>query len=258
MSIFVVPIKKSLRTISQSLILLIALSMSGVSAKDLDVTIVTEILPPYQFKNEAGELDGYSVEVMRALLKEAKLDEEIQLFPWSRSYKIANTQPNVIIFSLARTEERLKNFHWIGEIHSETYIFLKLSENKDLVVNDLDDLKDLSILVPRDSVGDQLLTGLGFTNITRTNGLVQSIQMLQSNRTDLILASDYALKHSITPRGMKRLPQEVIYELKDYSSGIFIAVSQRSDPELIDNLKRAFQTLEQNGTIDQLKKKWDM
>ncbi len=87
------------------------------------VRVVTEDISPYQFINDQGQLDGYCAEVVNAMLLQAKQTPTINVMTWARAYDIALRLPNIMIFSLARTEEREQKFHWIGKI-TEEHLFL--------------------------------------------------------------------------------------------------------------------------------------
>ena len=85
--------------------------------------VVTEIIAPFQLQNDNGELTGFSVEIIQALFDEIDLQPNIIVMPWARAYDVAKNEPNVLIFSIARTPHREPMFHWIGNITHETFSF---------------------------------------------------------------------------------------------------------------------------------------
>lgn len=74
-----------------------------------DLLVVTENLPPYNYK-EGIAVKGVATEVVQALLKEVGLQADIHVLSWVRAYLKALEQPNVLIFSLVRTPEREEHF----------------------------------------------------------------------------------------------------------------------------------------------------
>ena len=70
--------------------------LSGLSvAKPL--LVVTEDWPPYNFLDKKNQVVGQSTDIVKAILAEAKLDYEIHLFPWARSYQKSLNGKNVLI-----------------------------------------------------------------------------------------------------------------------------------------------------------------
>jgi len=157
---------------------------------------------------------------------------------------------------LARRPERESNFIWIGEIHRESYTLLKLKSNHEIKIESIEDAKNFSITIPQDSVGDHLLTKLGFNNLEKTSGFDQCIKMVLTKRVDLLLASDYALNHTMTSPEFTSKDLQVAFEFDEHSSGLYIAMSAGSDPVIVDRLTKAFNKLYKQGLLNQLKAKW--
>jgi polar amino acid transport system substrate-binding protein len=67
-------------------------------AEAQDLTIITEDYQPLSFKKE-GILTGFSVEVVREILRRLKQPDSIVMLPWVRGYNLLKTQPNVALFS---------------------------------------------------------------------------------------------------------------------------------------------------------------
>lgn len=91
---------------------------SYIIANEKPLKIVTEYLKPYQIKNEDGSLGGYGTDIVQALLTLTNKKADIAVLPWARAYRMALNEPNVLIFSIARTPHRENLFQWIGTIKS--------------------------------------------------------------------------------------------------------------------------------------------
>jgi len=242
-----------------SLLLSAPLLKSSENLTDFpEVNIITEQLPPYQFIDDNNRIQGYSVELVKEILDEAGINQSIQLYPWARTYKLATTRKNVIVFSLARIPDRESKFIWIGQLHEETYNFLTAKTNKDLRIKSLDEAKKYSIAVTRSSVADHLLTRLGFEHLEKTASFDQCIAMVIKNRIDLILASKHAIKYRVTNSKLVLENLISVFELKGHSTGLYLAMSADSDPQLVDKLKTAFETIKSRGTIEKLKRQWEI
>jgi hypothetical protein len=53
---------------------------------------------------------------MREVFNHTSHDVEMEALPWARAYRVAKEQGNTIIFNIARTANREKQFKWIGKI----------------------------------------------------------------------------------------------------------------------------------------------
>lgn len=84
-----------------AVLLTLRLILSVCQAAD-NVLIVTEELPPYNFTDQ-GTLTGLSTEVVQAVLHQLDLNARFQVMPWARAYELAQSAPNVLIYSITRT-----------------------------------------------------------------------------------------------------------------------------------------------------------
>ena len=80
-----------------------------------ELTILTENLPPLNYVDK-GELVGPSVEIVKAIQKKVGSREQIQVYPWSRAYKMALEEKNVILFGMTYTKVRHDKFKWVGPL----------------------------------------------------------------------------------------------------------------------------------------------
>jgi len=85
------------------------LTASGLSfASDpatAPIRVVTEKLPPYNIaENEV--VTGLSTEIVQAVMAGLGLNPKIETLPWARAYDLAQHSDNVLIYSMARTQER--------------------------------------------------------------------------------------------------------------------------------------------------------
>ena len=91
-----------------------------VAAQDL--TIISEDNPPFNFV-QRGELTGFSIEIVREMLRRMDRPDTIRILTWARGYNLASTRPNVVLFSTARTEARENLFHWVGPLYRVRFGF---------------------------------------------------------------------------------------------------------------------------------------
>ncbi len=125
--------------------------------------IVTEKLPPLQFTQSDGVVTGAMVDVINLLLKRAKINSDIEVLPWARSYQIALERDNTLIFSLMRGESREDKFIWIGKIFAMDSYLVALKSHKAFDINTIEDAKKYSVGSIRQDFVELYLRRNGFT-----------------------------------------------------------------------------------------------
>ena len=161
------------------------------------IQVVTEEYAPFNF-TEKGKLTGFSTEVVQEVLNELRMDVEMKSLEWSHAYKKALEEPNVLIFTIARTEEREELFKWVGTLAHIEYYFYSLKSRKDIVLNGLEDAKKYRTGVVLDDVREQLLLQYGFERQNQLDPVAEdelNMKKLFSKRIDLWVNTDINIAH---------------------------------------------------------------
>jgi polar amino acid transport system substrate-binding protein len=95
----------------------------------LKIKVVTEDTFPIQYL-EKGQVLGPATDLVKSVLAEAGLPYSIEVLPWARAYNIALNEPNTMIYSLARTEQREGLFQWIGSVMRLNYYLVGMESLK--------------------------------------------------------------------------------------------------------------------------------
>ena len=107
------------------------------------IRVVTEVLSPYNMA-ETGVFTGLSTEIVQAVMAGLGLNPKIEILPWARAYDLAHQSDNVLIYSMAKTQEREHLFKWVGAIPPTTWFLFGLSE-RPVWLNSLDDARQYHI-----------------------------------------------------------------------------------------------------------------
>ncbi|GGW83345.1 substrate-binding periplasmic protein [Alteromonas halophila] len=103
-----------------------------------DLWVMADQVPFFSERNSEGDVTGYAVELVRAILDEAGLDTPVLSAPWDRIAK-ESLKPNVMAFSVARTAERESQYHWITPITRNMHGLYSLSGQR------FDSFKDVPV-----------------------------------------------------------------------------------------------------------------
>lgn len=219
---------------------------------------VTEQLSNFQFINSTGEIDGFAVEAVNKLSHEAGYQTHLDIMPWARAYKLAQNEPNLMIFSMARTEQREAQFHWIGSLCRVPLYIWSLADNPTKHISGIDELKLRSFVVRQDSQFDQYLTSLSFTNLFRINDVEQTLGMLLKGRAEFTIHGNLQMNYILDNLGVASSQFKRLYRFEDVTSNLSLAFSKDTDVEVLDNYNAAFAAMEASETLSMLQNKWDI
>lgn len=232
-------------------ILLLCLSITCQAESRL--TILTEEFPPYNFTKN-GKLTGATPQVVQEILRRLGSKDTITVLPWARAYEKLQTEPNVVLFTTARTKERESLFNWVGPLFCFRLGFYA-RKGASIHIDSLEAAKRVkSIATYRADFREQILKSLGFTNLENSNSPESNIRKLISGRVDLwffdnIGAPKVALSAGIKPDRI----QEVFTYQKHYS---YIAISKGTSLELVRRWQKTLNDMKADGTFWWLASKW--
>jgi len=222
------------------------------------ISIVTELLEPYQMRDNNGRLTGYSIEVMQFLLSRTNTAAPIQIKSWANAYKMALEQNNTLIFSIARSHSREDKFIWGGALLQEKLYVWGLREHSPNTVESLEALKQFKITVIRRGTQEEFLRENLFTNLMQTSNYVNTIKLLYGKRTQFIISAQDNLieRTKLLNLDPNRL-FKVMY-LEGASTQLYYAFSKNTDPDIVSSFQLAYKELVNSGKLAAIKDKWNI
>lgn len=101
------------------------------SARAGELTLASEEWPPYSFSRD-GEMTGFCVELVRAVLDRMKTTARIHAYPWVRAEQMALTGQVDGLFSASRKDRREQVCHYPDEpLFDSEYVFFVRKEGRD-------------------------------------------------------------------------------------------------------------------------------
>jgi polar amino acid transport system substrate-binding protein len=237
------------------LLLMIAISLlTGPSVWCQELTILTENLPPLNYV-ENGVLVGPSVEIVRAIQSRVGSNEPIQVYPWSRAYKMALEEKNVVLFGMTYTKVRHDKFKWVGPLATKRDI-LVAKKGSGITINNLEDAKQVKrIGTLRDDTRGRLLESHGFTNLEPVSDEQMNAKKLALGRIDVWAYKIPGLRTVCDLAGVDHAQFEEIFHLREID--LMIAFSQKTSDTIVSKWQDAFNELLADGTILQIRKNWN-
>ncbi|CAH9067326.1 hypothetical protein PSECIP111951_04128 [Pseudoalteromonas holothuriae] len=226
-----------------SLSLLSTISLASVPHSKIHV--YTEDFPPYQEFMGPGKIGGVATELVKALFEHSNIDYKIHVLPWFRTSHIVNNTPNTFIYSLARTQEREEHYRWIAPLCEVNVSFYKLKARKDIIIHDIEDVRQYIVAVASGQPTEQHLVELGFSqddNLVILASHQQGAQMLNKARVDLLYGADLFVKN--VQQSLGRAGEwEKVYVSPHLSKRMYLAANINSDEALVSKLRHNFNAL---------------
>jgi polar amino acid transport system substrate-binding protein len=236
--------------IAASLVLL-----AGQSVLSAELTILTENLPPLNYVDN-GTLVGPSVEIVKEIQKRVGSQEQIQVYPWARAYKMALEEENVILFGMTYTKVRKDKFKWVGPLATKRDI-LVAKKGSGIKIKDLADAKKAKrIGTLRDDTRGRLLERNGFNNLEPVSDEQLNAKKLALGRIDLWAYKIPGLRTVCDLAGVDYTEFEEVYHLREID--LMIAFSKKTSDSIVQKWRDAFNEMLADGTIMQIQKKWNM
>ena len=207
---------------------------------------------PEEERHKVQLNDDRPANLVAAVLEEAGLEYKFHFSPWTRIFQLLDSQPNVLAYPVARTEEREQHIYWAGKIRKFDLALYGLTMNAHQLPTTLEQARDFRIGVLRGDVIDNYLSNLGFTNLVHFNSLENSLGMLQRGRFDLFPFDPTGVGNILSQNELPAGFLTPMVALEDISSELYIALSQQSNPKVKQQIRDAYLEIVRNGTYEEI------
>lgn len=206
--------------------------------------------PPFEFLNDAGEPDGFNVELFKLIADDLGLNYSIELGPWRQVLHEMETGQADVLMGLMVSEQRAENMLF-GLPHSVmTHGIFTPRGSK---IKELEDLAGRRVIVQeRDYMHEYLLETDLAEEIITVDSQLEALQLLEAGEYDAALLGNFQGLHLIHKHRIKNV------ELKtskispiDYA----MAVSPGNE-KLLSALNLSLFNLKLSGDYDRLYTKW--
>lgn len=217
------------------------------------LNIYTEEWSPISFSID-GKPAGLAVQVVEEIQKRIKSPDPIKVVPWARGWKMLTEQPNTVLFTMTRTAEREQMFTMIGPVAVGTTNFYAL-KNSGIKITSIEDAKTAKAIgVYRASVEERLLTEHGFTNIASSSTPLLSAKQLMKHRIDLWCNANLTAPSILSDAGASIDNVESLFTIS--ANHLYIAFSQGTPNEVIEQWKSALEAIKADGTFATIYHTW--
>jgi len=228
-------------------VLFSALVVTGANAGKVYVG-TNSSFAPFEFK-KGNEIVGFDMDLIKAIAKEAGIEIEIKdmsfdgLLPALQMKKI-----DMIMSGMTATESRRKSVDFSEPYYETSQVVI--TEKTAADIKDFADLKGKKVGVPLGTTSDVLTTKIKGTDIVRYKQAYMAILNLNKKKLDAVVIDKEQAKGF-----MKQNEHLHINTAKAGQEEYSMAVG-KGNKALLDKLNAALKTIKENGTYDELIKKW--
>ncbi|MES2015236.1 MAG: ABC transporter substrate-binding protein [Pseudomonadota bacterium] len=223
------------------LLLLAALGAAAAAAPRPQLLIVTEISPPSVIL-EHGRLAGFTTDKVREIMARARVDVQIQLWPFKRGYLLAQTRPDVCIFSLTRLPERETLFKWVGPTHESDWTLFGRAD-RDYHVSKLEDARQYHIGTFFGDARGDALSAMGYT-VEPVRDRLSNPRKLLLERIDLWASSLQMGGKLIAENGWEK---QIVPVLTFRRTELYLACNVALPDALVASMNAALRAMNSEG-----------
>ena len=229
--------------------LCIALLLSGSAWAD-GLILTTEDAPPFNYSTDGGKtILGSATETVLELFRRAKIDYKITMYPWVRAIEMARSDKDTCVYSTNRTEEREKNFAWVGPVAPNEWVLFAKADST-IKLASLEDAKKFKVGGYRGDAATLYLQGQKFTIDEAVND-EQNVQKLDAGRIEL-WATGAQIGRFVADKMKVKIKSAIAFKKTE----LYLACNLSVAPQTIATLNATLQAMAKDGTTAAIDKKY--
>lgn len=245
----------SRRTILASLVLAGLASFSGMSAMARETLSIGSYPtnPPWEFKNEAGDFEGFEVDIINEIATRLDMDVEFVALDFRALFvATASGRVDAVISSLTTTPERLE-----AQSFTQPYFLgaLGVGTKDDAEITELADLEGKRIGAIATSFGEGWINEreeeLGYASYSSYDSTANLLTDLRNGRIDAAVNDIVGLRYAFAQMegGNLHVPVEI-------PTGDLFAIMMPKDSDQLEMFNDAISAMKEDGTMAELFEKW--
>ncbi|GAW91585.1 transporter substrate-binding domain-containing protein [Calderihabitans maritimus] len=212
---------------------------------------VDKNLPPFSYIDGSGQLNGYSIDLIKAIEQNSDLVIVTLPMEWDKAIKALKNSDVDAIFGMKYTSERDEIFDFSDSyfIISETIV---IPTHQDDIKN-LADLKERTTAVQKSHVAANLLKDVRRAQINVAFSQEEALKLLIMGRAEAFLGNPWTAQYYLKKFGLENKFKMVggTIQPADYA----IAVRQ-GNYQLLNKFNSALKTIKANGQYDRIYYRW--
>ena len=211
--------------------------------------MMTEEYPPVTFMKN-GKVSGFVTDMVREISARQGIPDNIRLASWDEAYKLALSNPNVVLFSAERTAKREKLFQWVGPVGKNSSI-LYARKGSGIRMNSLEDTRKVAAIgTTANWFNEQDLKDRGFTNLVSSPLPTDNVRKLMQGEVQLAVFTDITVADIVKNAGYTMDDLEPVATLSN--TYFYIALSLGTPLEVVEKWQSSLDSLKADGTFEKI------
>lgn len=211
--------------------------------------------PPFEFINKKGEIDGFSVEIIKNIAKEMELDVKIDLLDWTEAIQGMEGGDYDIIQGMSISGERSKRYHFGREYLTVFHSMFALKKRND--IKDIININKYRIAVQQNDAGLDIISSFS-SNKTHTSILVVSnqedaLKLLLTEKVDIVIGNKLTLLYYADQLGIEKDIKLLGNPINLTKYGLAF---KKDDIELAAKFDMGMDIIKKNGIYEEVYEKW--
>lgn len=226
---------------------------ASAGESEASLSVMLEELPPFSFRDAQGEPAGYSVELVRELLRRAELSGRFEFSSWQRVLAKARGNSAVLIPTIVRLPEREKAFYWLGTIAKRQGMIYRRKARPDVNVSLAQDTRQYRTAVVMGDISEREMLALGLDSeqhLDRSADYGIALRRLFSDRVELLAISRALAPAVLKQYGYNIADIEPVLKLRESASSM--ALSLATEPAMRHRLQQAFDAMRREGAMAEI------
>lgn len=209
--------------------------------------------PPYDFKDEKGNAQGFDVDIIKAIAENQGFNVDVIPQSWDALIKgLDNDQNHLVLSGFYKSEERMAKY-----AVSETYMWGKDAigvRGDNTTIADIRDLsgKKVSTLMNSPYVEElEMVMGKGSSNIIQRPSDFLVFKELAQGGVDAVMGEEGVLRYYA-----KQFPDVDFKIVGDFEPYEMAIIAPKAEVELMDKVNAGLANIVADGTYAKIYEKW--
>ena len=211
--------------------------------------MMTEEYPPVTFMKN-GKVSGFVTDMVREISARQGIPDNIRLASWDEAYKLALSNPNVVLFSAEGTAKREKLFQWVGPVGKNSSI-LYARKGSGIRMKSLEDARKVAAIgTTANWFNEQDLKDRGFTNLVSSPLPTDNVRKLMQGEVQLSVFTDITVAEIANNAGYTMDDLEPVATLSN--TYFYIALSLGTPLAVVEKWQSSLDSLKADGTFEKI------
>ncbi len=210
--------------------------------------------PPFSFRGADDAITGFDIDVIKEVAKRLSMTIDLQDKPFGTLLpQIELGQIHAIAAGMTPTEERAKHVRFTRPYLSSNPLLIVTRSGSDKVTG-LEDLKGKNVIVNTGYTADLYMSPMTDITLLRLPRVADALTALEQEKADAFVTAAFTIKPYVKD-GDTRFE---FFRLTETDEQNALGLSKNLPEEFVQKVQNALDAMEADGTLDALKKKWNV